>query len=54
MDPYTSSSGTVEVPGIRLEIPIMCTYMKSMLISADFASIGYASLAVRITQLVSA
>ncbi|XP_041656670.1 uromodulin-like 1 isoform X2 [Cheilinus undulatus] len=41
MDPYTSSSGEVEVPKIRLEVPIMCTYMKSMLISADFGSMGY-------------
>ncbi|XP_071317692.1 uromodulin-like 1 isoform X2 [Trachinotus anak] len=41
MDPYISPSGTVEVPKKRLEVPIMCTYMKSMLISADFGSMGY-------------
>ncbi|XP_044079355.1 uromodulin-like 1 [Siniperca chuatsi] len=41
MEPYTSPSGTVEVPRVRLEVPIMCTYRKSMLISADFSSMGY-------------
>uniref|UniRef100_UPI0037E9756B uromodulin-like 1 n=1 Tax=Semicossyphus pulcher TaxID=241346 RepID=UPI0037E9756B len=41
MDPYTSPSGAVEIPRIRLEVPIVCTYMKSMLISADFGSVGY-------------
>ncbi|XP_051793399.1 uromodulin-like 1 isoform X1 [Acanthochromis polyacanthus] len=41
MDPYTSPSGAVEVPTKLLEVPIMCTYMKSMLISADFSSMGY-------------
>ncbi|XP_074529195.1 uromodulin-like 1 [Halichoeres trimaculatus] len=28
-------------PKIRLKVPIMCTYMKNMLISSDFGSIGY-------------
>ncbi|XP_070773809.1 uromodulin-like 1 [Enoplosus armatus] len=41
MDSYISPSGTVEVPTVRLEVPIMCTYMKSMLISTDFGSMGY-------------
>ncbi|KAK5888242.1 hypothetical protein CesoFtcFv8_016758 [Champsocephalus esox] len=41
MDMYTSDSGTVEAPKIQLEVPIMCSYMKSMLISADFGSMGY-------------
>ncbi|KAK9536120.1 hypothetical protein VZT92_005930 [Zoarces viviparus] len=41
MEVYTSDSGTVEVPRIRLEAPILCTYMKSTLISADFGSMGY-------------
>ncbi|XP_041808048.1 uromodulin-like 1 isoform X2 [Chelmon rostratus] len=41
MDPYNTSSGTVEAPRIRLEVPIMCAYMKSMLISTDFGSMGY-------------
>lgn len=50
MDPYTSPSGTVEVPRIRLEVPVMCTYMRSMLMSADLGSMGYAPLAVMITQ----
>ncbi|XP_054481207.1 uromodulin-like 1 [Anoplopoma fimbria] len=36
-----SDSGEEEVPRIRLEAPIMCTYMKSILISADFGSMGY-------------
>ncbi|XP_023263152.1 uromodulin-like 1, partial [Seriola lalandi dorsalis] len=40
MDPSISPSGTVEVPKKQLEVPIMCTYMKSMLISADFGSMG--------------
>lgn len=50
MEPYTSPSGTVEVPRIQLEVPIMCTYMKSMLISADFSSMGYALFSVMISQ----
>lgn len=50
MDPYNTSSGTVEAPRIRLEVPIMCAYMKSMLISTDFGSMGYASLIAMITQ----
>ncbi|KAM6983468.1 uromodulin-like 1 [Tautogolabrus adspersus] len=41
MDPYILPSGAVEVPKLRLEVPIVCTYMKSMLISADFGSTGY-------------
>lgn len=41
MDPYTTKGGAEEVPRFRLEVPIMCTYMKNMLISADFGSIGY-------------
>ncbi|XP_045896630.1 uromodulin-like 1 [Micropterus dolomieu] len=41
MDPYTSPNGTVEVPRVRLQVPIMCTYMKSMLTLADYSSMGY-------------
>ncbi|XP_008285511.1 uromodulin-like 1 [Stegastes partitus] len=41
MDPYTSRIGAVEAPTVLLKVPIMCTYMKSMLISADFGSMGY-------------
>lgn len=53
MDPYILPSGTVEVPRIRLEVPVMCTYMRSMLMSADFGSMGYAPLDVMITQNTS-
>ncbi|XP_030009437.1 uromodulin-like 1 [Sphaeramia orbicularis] len=35
----TSDPGPVE--RIRLQVPIMCTYMKSVLISSDFGSMGY-------------
>ncbi|XP_037543647.1 uromodulin-like 1 [Nematolebias whitei] len=41
MGPYASPAGSVEVPRIQLEVPIMCTYLKSTLISADFGSMGY-------------
>ncbi|KAG7222808.1 hypothetical protein INR49_016060 [Caranx melampygus] len=41
MDSYTYSNGTVEIPKKQLEVPIMCTYTKSMVISADFGSMGY-------------
>ncbi|XP_056265316.1 uromodulin-like 1 [Pseudoliparis swirei] len=41
MDMYKSDSGEMEVPRIRLEAPIMCTFKKSLLISADFGSMGY-------------
>ncbi|XP_038154847.1 uromodulin-like 1 isoform X1 [Cyprinodon tularosa] len=53
MDPYTAEAGRVEVPRIRLEVPIMCTYMKSMLISADFGSMGYDMIKDVITGLGS-
>ncbi|KAM9348941.1 uromodulin-like 1 [Symphorus nematophorus] len=53
MDQYTSSSGTVEVPRMRMEVPIMCAYMKSMLISADFGSMGYDMFKEVITGLGS-
>ncbi|XP_016897504.1 uromodulin-like 1 isoform X2 [Cynoglossus semilaevis] len=41
MASFTSSSGTVEVPRIRLEVPVVCTYLRSQLISANFNSMGY-------------
>ncbi|XP_074467490.1 uromodulin-like 1 isoform X2 [Sebastes fasciatus] len=41
MEMYTSANGTVEVPRIQLKAPVMCTFMKSMLISADFSPMGY-------------
>ncbi|XP_034539748.1 uromodulin-like 1 isoform X2 [Notolabrus celidotus] len=53
MEAYTSPSGEMEVPKIRLEVPIMCTYMKSMLISADFGSMGYDMIKDVITGLGS-
>ncbi|XP_032433097.1 uromodulin-like 1 [Xiphophorus hellerii] len=53
MDPYTAKSGAVEVPRIRLEVPIMCSYMTSMLISADFGSMGYNIIKDVITGLGS-
>lgn len=53
MEQYTSSSGTVEAPKIRLEVPIMCGYMKSMLISADLNFMGYPSFAVILSEMKS-
>ncbi|XP_075875897.1 uromodulin-like 1 [Nelusetta ayraudi] len=41
MDQYISPGGTAETPRIRLELPISCGYMKNMVISADFSSMGY-------------
>lgn len=41
MDPYSSPTGATEVPRKQLRVPIMCTYMKSMLISADLSPMGY-------------
>ncbi|KAM9729630.1 uromodulin-like 1 [Menidia menidia] len=53
MEPYTSPSGTVEVPTILLQVPIMCTYTKNMLISTDFGSMGYDMIKDVITGLGS-
>ncbi|XP_017286597.3 uromodulin-like 1 [Kryptolebias marmoratus] len=53
MDPYTSLAGSLEAPRIQLEVPIMCTYLKSMLISADFGSLGYDIIKDIITGLGS-
>ncbi|KAM9788981.1 uromodulin-like 1 [Neosynchiropus ocellatus] len=41
MKPYVSATGTVEPARVRLQVPIMCTYMRSVLMSADFSSVGY-------------
>lgn len=41
MDQNVLPSGVVETPKIHLEVPIMCAYEKSMIISADFGSMGY-------------
>ncbi|KAL6099155.1 umodl1 [Pungitius sinensis] len=41
MEMSTSGSEKVEVPRIWLKAPIMCTYKKSTLISADFGFMGY-------------
>lgn len=43
MDQYIPPGGTAETPRIRLELPISCGYMKNMVISADFSSMGYSS-----------
>ncbi|KAM4545907.1 uromodulin-like 1 [Odontesthes bonariensis] len=53
MDSYTSPSGIVEVPRIQLQVPIMCTYTKSMLISTDFGSMGFEMIKDVITGLGS-
>lgn len=41
MEQTVLPSGVVETPKIHLKVPIMCAYVKSMLISADFGSTGY-------------
>lgn len=41
MDRNVLPSGVMETPKIHLEVPIMCAYEKSMIISADFGSMGY-------------
>lgn len=41
MDQSVLPSGVMETPKTHLEVPIMCAYEKSMLISADLGSIGY-------------
>ncbi|KAM9782429.1 uromodulin-like 1 [Syngnathus typhle] len=41
METYTSVNGTLEAPKLLLEVPIICTYMRSMLTSADIGSMGY-------------
>ncbi|XP_077597238.1 uromodulin-like 1 [Stigmatopora nigra] len=38
---YLSSDGIWETPKLRLEVPIICTYLRSMLMSADFGPMGY-------------
>ncbi|TDH04641.1 hypothetical protein EPR50_G00134810 [Perca flavescens] len=54
MEMYTwSPNGTGEVPRIRLEVPIICTYMKNMLISVDSGSMGYDMIKDVITGLGS-
>lgn len=45
VDQNVLPSGVTETPKIHLEVPIMCAYEKSMLISADFGSMGYRLLA---------
>ncbi|XP_056910998.1 uromodulin-like 1 isoform X3 [Takifugu flavidus] len=44
MDQKVLPSGAVEAPKVHLEVPIVCAYVKSMLISADFSSTGYEML----------
>ncbi|XP_054611319.1 uromodulin-like 1 isoform X1 [Dunckerocampus dactyliophorus] len=41
MEPYNTPNGTLEAPTLHLEVPIICTYMRSMLMSPDFGSMGY-------------
>lgn len=41
MDQKVLASGAVETPKVHLQVPIVCAYVKSMLISADFSSMGY-------------
>lgn len=53
MEQNTSSRGTVEAPKIRLEVPIMCGYMKSMLISTDLSFMGYPLFAVILSDMKS-
>uniref|UniRef100_A0A672GW98 ZP domain-containing protein n=1 Tax=Salarias fasciatus TaxID=181472 RepID=A0A672GW98_SALFA len=53
MDSYVSAGGEVKVPRLRLEVPIMCTYMRSKLISADYGSTGYDTIQEIITGLGS-
>ncbi|KAF7650649.1 hypothetical protein LDENG_00122680, partial [Lucifuga dentata] len=53
MDPFTLPSGSVEVPRLQLQVPIMCTYRKNMLISANSGSMGYEIITDIITGLGS-
>lgn len=41
MDQNGLPGGVMESPSIHLEVPVMCAYEKSMLLSADFGSMGY-------------
>lgn len=41
LDQNILPGGGMETPKLRLEVPVMCAYEKSMLISADFGSMGY-------------
>lgn len=49
MDQYISPGGTAETPRIHLELPISCGYMKNMVISADFSSMGYSSFVFKLS-----
>lgn len=41
VDQTVLPSGGVGTPKVHLEVPIVCAYLKNMLISADFGSTGY-------------
>lgn len=41
MEKFVLPSREVEAPKVHLEVPITCSYLKSMLISTDFNSTGY-------------
>ncbi|XP_061904408.1 uromodulin-like 1 [Entelurus aequoreus] len=37
----STPNGTLEAPLLHLEVPVICTYMRNMLMSTDFGSMGY-------------
>lgn len=41
LDQNVLPGGVMETPKLHLKVPVMCAYEKSMLISADFGSMGY-------------
>lgn len=45
VDENISPGVTTEAPRMRLEVPILCGYMKNMVTAADFSSMCYHSLA---------
>ncbi|XP_070411755.1 uromodulin-like 1 [Nothobranchius furzeri] len=53
MDLASSLNGNGEVPRTQLKVPIVCSFLKSQLISADFSSLGYDLIKDMITDLGS-
>ncbi|XP_061819050.1 uromodulin-like 1 [Nerophis lumbriciformis] len=47
----STPNGTLEAPLLHLEVPVICTYMRSMLMSTDFGSMGYNLIKDMITGL---
>lgn len=41
LDQNVLPGGAMETPKVHLEVPVTCAYERSMLISADFSSMGY-------------